>query len=55
MMVYVMMSKRHLEKYLEMLDERIEYLKIKDRRDDGELALYISMRNHAFDALERLL
>lgn len=58
MMVYVMMEKRHLDYYIAMLDERINYLKLKISRDGWddhkELSLLHAMRNHAFDALERL-
>ena len=48
----VFMTKRHLEKYIELLDCRIESLRFKKDMSDEELFMYISMRNHAYNALE---
>ena len=52
--VCVLMTKRQLEKYIELLDCRIEYWKSKGRSaaDQKEFDLLVSMRNHAYDSLE---
>lgn len=61
----VLMTKKQLEAYIELLDCRIQYLKqkrfknrhevnIADEHEDMRMMrLYISMRNHAFEALEK--
>lgn len=52
--VCVLMTKRQLEKYIELLNFRIEYWKSKGRSaaDQKEFDLLVSMRNHAYDSLE---
>ena len=54
MVTYVLMTKRQLDKYIELLDNRIEYLKSKrqSQEDNIEFDLLLSMRNHAFDAYD---
>lgn len=61
----VLMTKKQLEAYIELLDYRINYLKQKrfksrhevdiadEREDMRQMRLYIAMRNHAFEALEK--
>lgn len=52
----VLMTKKHLDKYIEMLDQRIEFLRVKKERqtdyDRQESCMYIAMRNHAYEAME---
>lgn len=51
--VCVLMTKRQLEKYIDLLDCRIEYWKLKGRlSDQAELDLLVSMRNHAYESFE---
>lgn len=54
MVTCVLMTKRQLDKYIELLDNRIEYLKLKrhSQEDNTEFDLLLSMRNHAFDAYD---
>lgn len=48
------MTKTHLDRYIEMLDNRIEFLKQNNRSnyDKQELCIYIAMRRHAYNAME---
>ena len=50
----VLMTKTHLDRYIEMLDNRIEFLKSTQRtdRDRQELCVYVAMRRHAYTAME---
>lgn len=52
--VCVLMTKKQLDKYIELLDCRIEYCKIKGQStaNQKEFDLLVSMRNHAYDSLE---
>ena len=51
--VCVLMTKRQLEKYIDLLDCRIEYWKLKGRScDQAELDLLVSMRNHTYESFE---
>ena len=51
MVTCVLMTKRQLDKYIELLDCRIEYLKSK-KQLDREYDLLVSMRHHAFEAYD---
>lgn len=51
--VCVLFTKKQLEKYIELLDFRINYLKMKSNSAPRELELYISMRRHAMSAFEQ--
>ncbi|MGN0280039.1 MAG: hypothetical protein ACI4C4_11860 [Lachnospiraceae bacterium] len=51
--VCVLFTKKQLEKYIELLDFRINYLKMKKNIDTRELDLYISMRKHALASFEQ--
>ena len=49
----VLMTKRQLDLYIDLLDNRIEYLKTMNRNYyDPEYQEYIAMRNHAYSAKE---
>lgn len=49
----VLMTKVHLDMYIEMLDNRIEYLKHQNNSSDKqELCIYVAMRRHAYNAME---
>lgn len=49
----VLMTKRQLDLYIDLLDNRIEYLKTMKRDyHDPEYQDYIAMRNHAYSAME---
>lgn len=61
----VLMTKKHLELYIELLDNRINYLKLKrynqkfipeleDERADADIIrTCTTMRHHAYEALEK--
>lgn len=49
----VLMTKRQLDLYIDLLDNRIEYLKTMERDyRDREYQDYIAMRNFAYSAKE---
>ena len=49
----VLMTKKHLDLYIDLLDNRIEYLRTMKRSyNDPEYQDYIAMRNHAYSAKE---
>lgn len=50
----VLMTKTHLDRYIEMLNNRIEFLKQNNRSDydKQELCIYVAMRRHAYNAME---
>lgn len=50
----VLMTKRQLDKYIELLDNRIEFLKSKQLSviDSREFDLLVSMRSLAYDAYD---
>lgn len=49
----VLMTKRQLDLYIDLLENRIEYLKTVNRSySDPEYQDYIAMRNHAYSAKE---
>ena len=52
----VLMTKTHLDKYIELLDGRIEFLKYSKKvmtdKDKEELCIYVTMRRHAYNAME---
>lgn len=49
----VLMTKKQLDLYIDLLDNRIEYLRTMKRSyNDPEYQDYIAMRNHAYSAKE---
>ena len=50
----VVMTKKQLDLYLDLLDERIQYLRLKDQTSEDKKLLieYTHMRTHGYNAKE---
>ena len=50
----VVMTSKQLNLYLDLLDERIQYLRLKDQTSEDKKLLmeYIHMRTHGYNAKE---
>ena len=52
MVTCVLMTKKQLDKYVELLDCRIEFLKTRQASGSQEYSLLVSMRDLALDAYD---